>query len=74
MARYLVQSRTTGRFLVPSTVDGTPTWVAGLREAGGGVVPDYGMAAEMAVDHAEMGELVEVVDLDRLGTESDYDD
>ena len=72
MARYLVQSETTGRFLVPSLEDGTPEWVSSLREAGGGVVRDFDTAACMAVDYSEIGEAVTVVDLDRLGTLEDY--
>lgn len=72
MPRYLVQSASTGRFLVPSLDDGTPGWVLSLREAGGGVVADYGMAAEMAIEYADIGESVQVVDLDLLGTALDY--
>lgn len=72
MPRYLVQSASTGRFLVPSLEDGSPVWVLSLREAGGGVVADYLMAAEMAVEYAEIGECVQVVDIDRLGTARDY--
>lgn len=72
MPRYLVQSQSTGRFLVPSMEDGSPEWVVSLREAGGGVVGDYEAAACMAVEYAEVGEGVQVVDLDRLGTGADY--
>lgn len=72
MARYLVQSQGTGRFLVPSLDDGTPVWVLSLLEAGGGVVGDFAMASEMASEWCEVGELVRVVDLDRLGTSDDY--
>lgn len=72
MPRYLVQSQSTGRFLVPSPDDGSPVWVSSLLEAGGGVVGDLGMASEMASDWCEVGESVRVVDLDRLGTSDDY--
>lgn len=72
MPRYLLQSQSTGRFLVPSLDDGTPEWVSSLLEAGGGVVRDYESAACMAVDWAEIGEVIRVVDLDRLGTSDDY--
>ena len=34
LARLLVQSATTGRFLCPSLEDGQPVWVVSLREAG----------------------------------------
>lgn len=72
MPRYLVQSLGTGRFLAPSMEDGTPEWVPSLREAGGGVVRDYESALAMASEYAEIGEAVQVVDLDCLGTSDDY--
>lgn len=71
MPRYLVQSCETGRFLVPGG-DGQPEWCTSLREAGGGVLLDYEQAADMAVEYAEVGEHVQVIDLDRLGTLKDY--
>lgn len=73
MPRYLVQNETTGRFLVPSMLDGQPEWVSFLREAGGGVLSDFECAQSMAVEYAERGECVSVVDLDRLGTINDYE-
>lgn len=72
MPRYLVQSESTGYFLAPSIIDGTPEWVRCLREAGGGVVFDIESAQAMAVEYAERGESVVVVDIDRLGTINDY--
>lgn len=73
MPRYLVQNETTGRFLVPSMLDGQPEWVSSLREAGGGVVCDLEMAQAMSCEYAEIGERVSVIDIDRLGTINDYD-
>ncbi|QTD44302.1 hypothetical protein [Ottowia testudinis] len=73
MARYLVQSLRTGRFLVPSMLDGCPEWICSLREAGGGVVGDVSSALDLASDWAEEGEPVCVIDLDRLGTSDDYE-
>jgi hypothetical protein len=70
--RLVVQSLETGRFLCPSLVDGQPEWVVSLREAGGGVITDQDEAFTMAVEYAEHGEPVQVVDLDRLGTADDY--
>ena len=70
--RFVVQSLETGRFLCPSMLDGSPEWVRSLREAGGGVIGDYDEAVSMAVEWAENGEEVTVVDLDRLGTANDY--
>lgn len=72
MARLVVQSLDTGRFLCPSMLDGSPEWVRSLREAGGGVVTDEEQARAMAIEYAEMGEQVQLVDLDRLGTVNDY--
>lgn len=72
MARLVVQSLDTGRFLCPSMLDGSPEWVRSLREAGGGVVTDEEEARAMAIEYAEMGEQVQLVDLDRLGTANDY--
>lgn len=73
MSRFLVQSLDTGCFLAPGLEDGQPEWVLSLRDAGGGVVPDYDDAAAMAIEYAEMGERVAVIDLDVLGTANDYD-
>ncbi|WPG40571.1 hypothetical protein [Variovorax sp. EBFNA2] len=70
--RFVVQSLETGRFLCPSLADGQPEWVRSLREAGGGVVTDEDEALDMAIEYAEQGEPVQVIDLDRLGTSDDY--
>lgn len=70
--RLIIQSLGTGRFLCPSLDDGTPEWVASLREAGGGVVPDLESAFQLVEDYAEFDDCLVVVDLDRLGTVSDY--
>ena len=71
--RYLVQSLETGRFLCPAPSDGSPVWVRSLREAGGGVITDEEEAMSMAIEYAEQGEAVQVIDLDRLGTSNDYE-
>lgn len=71
--RLLIQCQTTGRFLVPDEL-GTPVWVHGLRQAGGGVVFDVESAHQLISDHLDPWERVQVVDLDRLGTEQDYTD
>lgn len=73
MPRFLVQSLETGRFLCPSLSDGQPEWVVSLRDAGGGVVDDAKEAWSMAVEYAEQGEPVQLIDLDRLGTANDYE-
>lgn len=70
--RLIVQSLATGRFLCPSLEDGSPEWVASLREAGGGVVPDPEMAVQLVVDNTDPEDRAVVVDLDRLGTFEDY--
>lgn len=71
MPRLLVQSKTTGRFLVPGD-DGMPTWCGSLRESGGGVVQDMETAFQLVADHCDFDDQPQVIDLDRLGTERDY--
>lgn len=70
--RLLVQSLDTGRFLVPDAIGGGADWCSSLREAGGGVLDDPEAALQVAQEFAELGERVQVVDLDRLGTADDY--
>lgn len=73
MTRLIVQSLETGRFLCPSLEDGQPVWETSLIKAGGGVVRDRERAMQLAVDYAEIGEPIQIIDLDRLGTANDYD-
>lgn len=70
--RLLVQSLATGRFLCPSAEDGQPTWVASLREAGGGVVSELDSAHQLLQDCCDLEDQPVVIDLDRLGTANDY--
>lgn len=70
--RLLIQSKNTGRFLCPSLDDGQPEWVASLKEAGGGVVYDIESAHQLVQDWCDSDDFPQLVDLDRLGTESDY--
>lgn len=70
--RLLIQSKTTGHFLVPSLDDGQPEWVASLKEAGGGVVSDVESVHQLVHDWCEPEDYPQVIDLDRLGTASDY--
>lgn len=70
--RLLIQSLSTGRFLIPDPVGGGADWVRSLREAGGGVVRDEGEALQIAQEFAELDDPVAIVDLDRLGTVNDY--
>lgn len=69
--RLVVQSCETGRFLVPDT-EGGVLWVRALRDAGSGVLDDVEAAVQVAQEWAELGESVQLVDLDRLGTADDY--
>lgn len=71
--RLLVQSQATGRFLVPDHL-GCPVWVHSLRQAGGGVVTEPEQAQQLIADHCDFDDAPVIVDLDRLGTESDYTD
>jgi hypothetical protein len=69
--RLLIQSMSSGRFLVPCG-GGDVEWVPSLKFAGGGVVDDLERALQLAADYGEFGEQVQLVDLDRLGTINDY--
>lgn len=71
MPRYLIQSTTTGRFLVPDA-DNQPAWVTSLREAGGGVLDDPETCFQIISDHCDFEDFAQVIDLDRLGTPNDY--
>lgn len=72
MARLLIQSRATGRFLAPSPEDNQPVWMTSLRNAGSGVLEDIERVAQLLQDHTEPEDLAQVIDLDRLGTPNDY--
>lgn len=64
MARYVIQSGTTGQFLAPSFRDGEPEWVMLLNEAG--VVDDLEMIQQLVQDHTEPFHRPLVLDLDDL--------
>lgn len=70
--RYLVQSKSTGRFLVPSADDGQPQWSFDLKKAGVGVVPELERAVQLVEDWCDVDDLPQIIDLDRLGTAQDY--
>lgn len=70
--RFLIQSMNTGRFLAPSAEGGEPVWMFGLRDAGGGIVADTDIAAQLIMDHCDWDDQAIVIDLDRLGTANDY--
>jgi hypothetical protein len=72
MARLLIQSRATGRFLAPSLTSGVPEWVVSLDHAGGGVVSDVEDAIQLLEDNTDLDDQPVIVDLDRLGTPADY--
>jgi len=65
MARFVIQSGTTGQFLAPSFEDGQPEWVMLLREAG--VVEDVESCVQLIEDHTEPRfHRPQIVDLDEL--------
>lgn len=70
--RYLVQSKSSGRFLVPSPETGEPEWSLDLKKVGPGVVPTFEQAVQLVEDWCDVDDLPQVVDLDRLGTPQDY--
>jgi hypothetical protein len=70
--RLIVQSVSTGRFLVPSLDGGEPEWTSDLKKAGGGVFTDPEQAIQLVEDNVDTGDQIQLVDLDRLGTANDY--
>ncbi|MEE9872926.1 MAG: hypothetical protein PBV86_19405 [Delftia lacustris] len=64
MARYVIQSGTTGQFLAPSFEDGQPEWVMLLKEAG--AVDDLESCDQLIEDHTEPFHRPQVVDLYEL--------
>lgn len=72
MARFLIQSKATGRFLCPDLDGGEPVWVSSLREAGGGVITDIEAVHQLVEDNCDSDDQPMLIDLDRLGTENDY--
>jgi hypothetical protein len=73
MARFIIQSQTSGAFLVPDQY-GTPDWCSNLRGAGGGVFDDLERAAQLIEDYCDIDDKPVVIDLDVLGTVNDYPD
>jgi hypothetical protein len=63
--RLLVQSISTGRFLVPGEF-GSPVWERDLSQCGGGIVDDTEHASKLIVDHCDCDDLAVVVDLDQV--------
>jgi hypothetical protein len=69
--RLLVQSKSTGLFLIPNP-EGEPEWTRDLRRVGCGVVLSIEHAAQLVEDWTDVDDLPQVIDLDRLGTVNDY--
>lgn len=72
MPRYVIQSASHGCFLIADPEGGEPMWVSQLQQAGGGVTGDPERIAQLLADHCDAEDFPQVVDLDRLGTASDY--
>lgn len=72
MARYIIQSLLTGRFLSASPDGFEPVWLRSLKDSGGGVFRDPEMAAQMMIDNTDSDDRLTLIDLDRLGTANDY--
>ena len=71
MPRLIVQSLATGKLLVPGE-DGQPEWKTCLRTAGIGVFQEFERAAQLIEDWCDTDDRSQVIDLDRIGTLSDY--
>lgn len=63
MTRLIVQNVDTGRFLAPDQ-DMEPRWFVSLLDAAPGVVDDEERAFQLAQDWAQIGERVQIIDLD----------
>jgi hypothetical protein len=66
MSRYIVQSLSTGRFLVPGELSEVD-WQIRLSESGGGIVPDIEHAEQLLCDWCDLDDMAVVVDLDEAG-------
>lgn len=64
MARYLIQSLATGKFLAPNPDDGQPEWVTSLRDGMAGVFEDKDRAWQLFADWCEPEDLPQLVNLD----------
>lgn len=72
MPRLIIQSLATGRFLVPGE-DGQPEWQTSLKTSGAGVFEEVERAMQLVEDWCDSDDRPQVIDLDRLGTENDYE-
>lgn len=67
MARQIIQSLESGKFLAPHPEDGQPTWVRALADAGGGIcTDDPERIHQLITDWTDFDDLPTVVDLDFL--------
>lgn len=71
MARLVIQSLATGKFLCPDE-DGQPDWFVSLKTAGCGVFTEFERAAQLIEDWCDSEDQPQLIDLDRLGTPNDY--
>ena len=72
MPRYVIQSASHGRFLAADPEGGEPIWVSLLSQAGGGVTDDLERIAQLVGDCCDAEDFPRVIDLDVLGTASDF--
>lgn len=70
-ARYLIQSRTTGAFMVPDH-SGQPCWEMDLKKAGAGLLSDIENCFQIIEDHIDFDDQPQVIDIVRLLTDPDY--
>jgi hypothetical protein len=70
MSRYIVQSLSTGAFLVPGE-DGQPEWARSLKTSGVGVFFELDRAYQLIEDWCDSDDMPSIIDLDILGTTED---
>ena len=66
MARLLIQSQRTGKFLVQCPVSQEPIWERNLGRAASGIFEDISYAAQLISDWTLPEDLPMVIDLDNL--------
>lgn len=70
MARLLIQSLSTRRFLAPDDL-GQPDWVVSLRDAASGVCSEVERIHQLIDDWCDFEDQPVCIDLDCLGTLAD---
>lgn len=63
--KLLIQSLTTGAFLIPDE-NNQPCWVIDLNQCCCGVLDDFDNAAQMIVEYCDFEDKAQIVDLEAI--------